>query len=377
MFNHWIRHRLCLSIAFAILLVLAIGFAFIRPYIYERAAEYNAQSLYRNTMIDFIIPEPSFEQVVQLPGSHGIQQIFSFFTTRTPVTVNGTSRTTMLLLADSFDAIDITMYNDARLIRRSEVPFDNPIFIDWQFANDTSARIGDIVFFTIGGVSTEYRVAAIYETNSVYDSGAIIVEINDAQISSILANGNVNGFSGAFVLASEHSQARNYFTTQYRPLGRLRERERFDSDEAFDIHYRAIMDNNFASEITDFRMRENTSPTSVRGSLLWGGVALGVLAILAFNLLMFRRGCEVKYFKIECLKKGVLVGRYYTIAFIAESLLCLLGIALFFVFTIMTATQFIPTHISTPPLIILLISAVASCTVSYLINNVRLRWNAL
>ena len=70
MTGYWIRHRLLATLVLcaAVALISSLLFAF--PYVNQRANNYNAQSIYKNSDIDFIAPEPSFDQVKDLPGTN-------------------------------------------------------------------------------------------------------------------------------------------------------------------------------------------------------------------------------------------------------------------------------------------------------------------
>ena len=174
MAGYWVRHRLLFTIIMSAAVALITSFLFVYPSIQQQANEYNAQSIYKNSDIDFIVPEPSFEQTSDLPGTNGIDKVFPFFMTKTQVNVEGTSRTTTVLLSDQFQNIDMTMYSQSRLIEKSSTEYDNPIFVDWQFCHDTGAKVGDTVSLPIGGQDVEYKIYAVYETNSIYDGGAKI-----------------------------------------------------------------------------------------------------------------------------------------------------------------------------------------------------------
>ena len=119
--------------------------------------------------------------------------------------MNGSSRYTTVLLSDRFENVGMTMYNANRLIEQSKTEYENPILVDWQFCQDTSANIGDTVSLTIGGNSVEYKIYAIYETNSIYDGGAVLARITDAQREAIAQQSNNNGYSGMYVSASYYS----------------------------------------------------------------------------------------------------------------------------------------------------------------------------
>lgn len=316
--GYWIRHRLFLTLVVSAAVGLVASFLFVYPFIMQRADAYNSQSIYKNTEIDFIAPEPSFEQVEDLPGTNGIDKVFPFFLTKTQVDVNGSSRTTTVLLSDLFQNADLTMYNENRLIEKSNEKYDNAILVDWQFCHDTSVGIGDTVSFAIGGENAEFRIYAIYETNSIYDGGAILAEITSDQKNAIAQQSSNNGYSGMYISASDYSLCQTFLTTEYRPLGRMKNRDQFSDDNQYQVHYDAIMSSGYANEITDFHVKENSLSQSDSPIMIWIGAILVAVIMIGFNVAMARRGCERVYFAKQCIPKGQNVRPYYTSAFVFE-----------------------------------------------------------
>jgi hypothetical protein len=316
--GYWTRHRLLPSLILAVALAVITVFLFVSPYVEQQASSYNAQSVYKNSDIDFIVPEPSFDQVSELPGTNGVDKVFPFYLTKTEVKVNGKSRTTTVLLSDQFENVGMTMYNDSRLLGKASGDVDNPIFVDWQFSKDTSAKVGDIISFALGGNTVEFTIAAVYETNNIYDGGAILAEITQDQKDAIAENAKSNGYSGAYVSATDYNACRSYLTTDYRPLGRLKNRDQFESEEQYNTHYDAIMSSGYANEITDFRVRENDLDSKQSSLMILVGALLEAVILIVFNVIMANRGCEKGYFKKHCIPKGQNVKPYYTISFLFE-----------------------------------------------------------
>ncbi len=342
MAGYWVRHRLLFTLLLSVAVAGMTVFLFVYPYVGQQANEYNSQSIYKNTDIDFIAPEPSFEQVEMLSGTHGIDRVFPFYMTKTQISVNGTSYTTTVLLSDQFQNVDITMYNDKRLIEKSAETFENPILVDWQFCYETSANIGDSLSFAINGESIEYRIYAVYETNSIYDGGAILAQISSTQKDAISQNSKNNGYSGIYISASNYAECQSYLTTDYRPLGRLKSAEQFESAEQYQIHYDAIMNSAYANEITDFRVRESSVDTPSNDLIIWIGTALAGAIIWFFNIVMSKRGCEKTFFEKHCIPKGRLVKPYYNISFVGE-LVSVIGLyVLALVLRITCSDEFIP-----------------------------------
>lgn len=316
--GYWTRHRLLPSLALSIAIAAIAGFLFASPYIMRQAGSYNAQSVYKNSDIDFIAPEPSFDQVKDLPGTNGVDKVFPFYLTKTEININGKSRTTTILLSDQFENVGMTMYSEERLLEKASSAVSNPVFVDWQFCKDTAAKVGDTLSFALGGDIVEYTIAAIYETNSIYDGGAILAEITEEQKNAIAENAKSNGYSGAFISASDYSTCRSYLTTDYRPLGRLKERNQFDSDEQYNTHYEAVMSSGYGNEITDFRIKENDMESEQSPLMVLAGALLSVIVLIGFNAIMANRGCEKGYFRKHCIPKGQNVKPYYTFTFILE-----------------------------------------------------------
>lgn len=94
MTGYWTRHRLLWTLILCAGIALITSFLFVYPSIMQEASLYNTQSIYKNSEIDFVAPEPSFEQVNDLPGTNGIDKVFPYYLTKTQVNVNGSSRST-------------------------------------------------------------------------------------------------------------------------------------------------------------------------------------------------------------------------------------------------------------------------------------------
>lgn len=324
MIGYWFRHRLVFSFLMAILLGTITAILFAYPTVKRSAQLYDEQSVYNNSKIDFIVPEPSYAQIDELPGQNGIDKIFPFYITKTEVKTPDTSRTTTVLLSDQMDNIDITMYNDNRLIEKSKKSIENPAFVDWQFCKDSNAKLGDTITITVGEELVNYTIAAIYETNTIYDGGAILIGINPSQKRAISDTSKNNGYSAMYVTAENYDECSRFFMNDYRPLGRLKSEKQFDSKEQYDIHYDAIMSSSYSNEITDFRVKSSEVSTKQSSVLIFLGTIISVVIIIAFNLVMFNRGTEKGYFERYCITRGLNVKQYIYMSLIVESILGIL-----------------------------------------------------
>ena len=370
--SYWIRHRLCFSAVFCVALAAIIGLLFVFPVISQEAEIYNSQSVYENSDIDFIVPEPSFEQVSSLSGSYGIGKVFPYFLTDADLSVKGKTRSTTVLLSDQLQNLDMTMYNEKRLISKSDTEYDNPVLADWRFCHDTSAGIGDTVSFSIGDEIQEYRIYAIYETNSVFGS-ALLVGLSSKQKDLITEQSDSHGYSAMFVSADDYGTCRSYLTTEYRPLGRLRSRDEFDNEEKYQIHENAILSGDYSNEITDFRVNAGSLGKNSNSLLIWLGAALAMLAIIVFNIVMAKRGVEEPYFTRHCIPRGQDVRSYYFITFVVEILISAIILLVVLALKKGSSDVYIVNMFGGAKAFIVIAAIIIAEVVSLSLNNSRLR----
>lgn len=367
--GYWVRHRLLLTIILCITSAMVVGLLFAFPHIVQQADNYNAQSIYKNTDMDFIAPEPSYEQVTELEGQNGVDKVFPFYLTKTQVSVNGASRTTTVLLSDQFQTVGITMYNEARVIEKASAEVENAIYIDWQFSKDTGAKLGDTVSFSINNETVEFQVYAIYETNTIYDGGTILAQITAEQAVGIRNNSVNNGYSGMYISAADYSTCRTYLTADYRPLGRLKDREAFDSDEQYQIHYDAIMSTGYANEITDFRVRETDANTENNATMICVGAVLVAVIAIVFNVVMRKRGCERAYFTKLCIPKGQDVKPYYKTSFVVETIVWIVVFAAVLFGAAYMSDEFIPKAAMGTRILVIPAAVIVAEIICLLMNN--------
>lgn len=367
--GYWLRHRFLPSMILALVVAGVTSLLFVFPNIEQKADAYNEQSIYKNSDMDFIAPEPSFNQISSLPGTEGIDKVFPFYLTRTGVEVNSKTRTTTVLLSDHFENVDVTMYNSNRRIDEYKGQVENPVYVDWKFCEETSAKIGDSISFSLNGNKVEYIIKAIYETNNIYDGGAILVEISKDQKEMIAANANSNGYSAMYVSASDYAACKSYLTGDYRPLGRLRDRSEFESDEQYNVHYDAIMSSGYANEITDFRTRENGLKSKDNLVFIIVGALITAMAIIAFNIFMAKRGSEEGYFANNCIPKGIDVKPYYKRTFLFEMISFIVFFTVIMVIRIKLSTDFIPRNAIGINVLLIPVIGIFAESISFFMNN--------
>ena len=333
MFLYWIKNRSLFTILINAVLVLLVCVIFINPNIEMYGENRLATSVYSDSEIDYDIPSPTPEQLNEIAELDFVDKLFGYYYTESSVTVNNKNVKTKIIFSDCLDSIGFTMYNDSRLIESSSETFDNPIYVDYEFAIKNNVSLGDTIVFN----GIEFQVAKTYETNTYYTS-AIFAPLVGAQKDFILSKSK--SYSGAYLKVNDITKA-EAFLKNYKPLGRLKDRESFSSDEAYQSHYDSWNSANYYNEITNFD--EKLSNANVKTSLsnVIGYLIAGVVLVISNMVLMFRKS-EVKYFKSRKDKKSV---KLYYIVNEFVSMVVFGAIALF-MFTLATKNAiYIPENV--------------------------------
>ena len=163
-----------------------------------------------------------------------------------------------------------------------------------------------------------------------------------------------------YLTADNYEECQKYLTEEYRPLGRLKDRSQFDSDEQYQVHYDAIMSSGYANEITDFRVLESNVTTKGNSLLIWIGAVVSIMALVAFNIVMANRGEEKVYFRKNRIPKGQAVQSYYSISFFFETIVCIALYAAFLVLKIKLTNEYISIHAFNVLIAIVPIAVIAS-----------------
>ena len=377
MFKYWIKNRFLLDLIVPCVLVLLMVFAFITPMFNGIGEATLMQSIYKNEKMDFDIPSPSFAQIEQLENESFIESVFPYYYTESDVSVNGKTRETNLFFSDAMDKLGQTMYCSSRMIEKSNKDFENPILVDYQFVKDTGAKFGDTVSVTFGTTKIDFQIAAIYETNTYYDGGAVMAYWGGLQKDAIMAMSPNLTYSGAYVQAAQYSQCKQYFDTQYKPYGRLRDASEFATQEAYETHYNAFMSASYANEITDFSVQakdaaskaESKTDAANRNILLACGIALAVMLI--FNLLLWVRGSERVYFAKRKVRGAGNVVVYYLVSTIFQAAILIGGVTAAIMLLPSVSEFYIPTEVVTTKSIIFII-AMAIISIVVLVENMAL-----
>ena len=193
-------------------------------------------------------------------------------------------------------------------------------------------KLGGTVTIVLANNSVAFSVCGIYESTALYPDGVVLVEYKDDIKAIYESNVKTKGYSGAFIDASDEKKCKEYLKS-YIPLGRLKDRSDFDSDEAYVLYNDSIRNGNYSNEIYDYCaqrpmaknivVKEKKRMTTVT---YVGAAIVGVVFFGSNEALRFRKA-ENKYFS-EVLKNKKSIALYRWMSLLTESLL-FLGTSLF------------------------------------------------
>lgn len=374
MARYWLRNRLAVSTIGIMLVTLTTFLVFINSNIINIANTYNETSVFIGSSIDFDVPSPSNNQVIELELMEHIERVIPYIYTNKSVRIDSSNSLSNVgvLLLDNFDSIDLTMYNTSRLIEGKSSYSDNPILVDYRFIKSSGLYLGDVVQIDFGGSLISFTIHGIYETNTYYQSYTII-GLWQGEQKTITENnlGRELNYSGAYIVSSNISTTDTYLTSQYKPYGRLRDRSEFDTDDAYQIHYDAFMTGNYANEITNFTSlmesaqdKAENYKQNAQANLTSGALLLMIIHISYSIALVFRKS-EIKYFKSKK-RMGSSFNRYYLYNMIFDTIILSTVAGLFCFFIWNNLNMYLPITKIIPTLVILASSSIVASFLSYL-----------
>lgn len=298
--NFWKKNRAFVGILLSTITAFCAIIFFARPSVDAINESYKRNSLLMNSDMSFQIPSPSKNQLKTLEKQGIISDYFPYYYTETKASVGKKSFDVVLLMSDMMDKVEFTMYSEKRIINRaSEEASVNYAYIDKQFAKRAGIELGDKVSIGIAGKSVDLVVTRIYENNTEFDKSAILCEYSGMQRSIYESAVSHISYSGAFIKCNDISAANSSFQN-YIPEGKLRNRNEFDSDAAYNSFNNSIKNSNYSLEIVSYDSQKALSDFNKSKSNICSKFILELLAfvfvIIIENIILLNRKREKDLF---------------------------------------------------------------------------------
>jgi len=312
LFKNRIIYSLILN---AIIGVLSIVFI-VKPNIEAYSNNLLLTSVYENSNIDYDIPSPTKDQLQEIRKLDFVDKAFGYFYTEGALKIKSKYVKEKIIFSDDLDSLEITMYNDKRLIITSqEGIYKNPVYVDYDFYIKNDLSIGDVIHYN----NIELQVGRVYETNTYYGSAIFIPLVGEQKnyIESL-----TKSYSGAYLKVNDSVKAESYLKN-YKPLGRLKDRSDFASDEEYQIHYNFWNNANYYNEITSFSSRLAATNLKAVPSYFLGFIILSIIMLIA-NIVLSMRKSERIYFNKKKYKGDI--RNYYIATILIDAILMMISL---------------------------------------------------
>lgn len=333
MLKYWFKNRLIFSffVSASLALIFCFAFAFIPS---QNVNDIRVEeSIYLNSSIDFQIPNPSIAQLNDIEKEPFVNNTFGYYLTKTNVVSEKSSKTNLLLTND-INKLDMTMLNSNTLINSIDNS-SNFAYLDETASNALGVNVGSQIRVNLAESIFIYTVSRIYNANSLFKEGTIIVDFSGSIKETYLNNASENSLSGAFINSCDVN-ATDFYLNSYKPLGRLKERSEFESDEAYNKYNETVLSQNYKNEITNFSAKRESAIQKFESAknklslmVYIGSIVVFVVYIL-LSLVLRNRKSESNYFK-NVLKNKKKIKNYRLLSFIFDT-------SIYFLITIIVAS---------------------------------------
>ena len=297
---------------FTILLMLVL----IKPISKSYIEHYDLKSYYVSSDIDFVIPEPGIDQIRNLTNDNntGIKEVTPYYSIgRLNVNEKEIINANGFIFSDATD-LNKSPYYSENILSGSQNIKDGQAVVDKTFSTKYNCKIGDSVSFSLNEKTYVFIISAISSNNMSTQKGTVAIILTDEMLTDFRTQ-NIK-FSGAYVFAKDYDACKNYLKNEYKPLGNLKDRSSFESDELYNKYLETFNSANWFLSTVDFHEVYATESVKYTGiesktlmSLIVGSLILsiGIICIALWPLLgksntkmlatLFRKHLRPKKFK--------------------------------------------------------------------------------
>lgn len=187
------------------------------------------------TEVDFIIQAPSQEQVSNISQLDHVDKITPYYYRSVNITSGKKTVATNLFIIDKEEDIEYTTFSNQLKVKTDSTYSGNTVYTTDEFAKNAGVNVGDTLNISIDGTALSFTVAGIYKSDHRQVGGSLLSVLTD-EIKSAMSSMK---YSGAYIVSNNNSASDSYFMNEYTPMGDLRSREEFDSDESYNTYLEA------------------------------------------------------------------------------------------------------------------------------------------
>lgn len=226
-----------ISVLLIVLLTTVLSLVFYGEYS-ETKEKYNIEM----TQVDYIIQTPSTEQIIEMKEMEHIAFAVPYYFCACNTNHSGRTVRAELYLIEDAGQMKNTLFSDKLLVEQDKNVSGNVVYIDSVFAKEYALSVGDDIQFQSKDASIDCVVGAVYETDGRHDKG-MLMAIYEGQFADFVNPTGALKYSGAYIGSSDVVQTK-MMLNDYVPLGDLRARDEFESEEI----YQAYLDLKMSAE---------------------------------------------------------------------------------------------------------------------------------
>lgn len=192
----------------------------------------SVENYYDKIGVDFIIPSPWYSQIKEIQEMSFINSITPYFLHKKKISSAEKTIEINLISVENGADLTFTAYSEKVLIKGSKLT-SNGIILDERASVALNANVGDKVTIGFGTKKISFDVSGIVENNRFSTKPSACIYLTKT-ILDIYKKENSNlAYAHAFVSSNSVSEAEEYFSTEYRAIGKVGERSWYDSDSEY------------------------------------------------------------------------------------------------------------------------------------------------
>ena len=186
-----------------------------------------------------------------------------------------------------------TIFSHKLLIAKKDIN-ETKIYISDKLSDYLDLSLGDKVTLTFENGTQDFFVAAIYDDDERYVGGTMMICWN-TKMEELF--GKTNNYNGAFISSNNYLETKESLKN-YKPLGDLRPREDFISDEVYQLYLESRENTDYTLQIfyKDLYMAETSSRNDSRlNKNLLLVITITMITIITFSVMIISK--SIKYIK--------------------------------------------------------------------------------
>lgn len=299
--NNTLKTIMFNSIVVLVAMVISL-FIFYPQAIKNEAESRDLLSIYENTDYDYIIKNPSKEQIESFSATSSINKVVPYYQTVYVFKIQGNEYEITIKSIDKSEDLRYTEFSNRRLLK-SEDFTGNCIYLDYGFAKTCNLKLGD----KIGTGVMEFTIAGFYQNYDDYL--AYTPDLKSILVDNLL-------YAGVYVKVADVDSFKTDVVADYKPLATLKTRESFSDDAAYERYLSEFEAKDYSSYIVekDEDMAEaeesyKIKTATVQKDFLFAGIIAGVIIFVGTITIALLNKKNTKYEVADGGRKKV-VGRY-------------------------------------------------------------------